>query len=158
MCHMDIIDNQDVIFIAIAENVVNIFEHEEQKNIIQNVISDCWNWIKTKEKDGDYFYELLDDQEKGLVIFQENTNNPKEICAWNCIINAVAYISKKAYELEGQIFLPQAIEIVDNTLIEHAIENFLQCNEHANSFIDNVIKICSNTTDIIMVRQKILKL
>lgn len=158
MYHTNIINNQDIIFLSIAENVIHIFEDEEQKKMVQNVVLDCWNWIKTKEKDGNYFYELLDDEEKGLVTFQENTNDEKEICAWNCIIDAVAYISRKAYELKGQRFFPQAIEIVDNALIEHTIENFLQCNKHGKSFIDNIVKICSNTTDIMMIRQKILKL
>ena len=62
MYHTNIINNQDIIFLSIAENVIHIFEDEEQKKMVQNVVLDCWNWIKTKEKDGNYFYELLDDE------------------------------------------------------------------------------------------------
>lgn len=146
---------KEFIFLAVAENVLSILQNKEQKKIAQNAILDCWNWIETKEKEGDYFYGLLDHEDRGLVLFQESTYYKKEFYAWNCIIDAVAYFSKKAYEFN---FFPQAIEIIDDTLIEHSIENFLKCNKNAACFIDNVIKICIDITDIKMLKKKLSQL
>lgn len=46
---------------------------------------------------------------------------------WNCIIDAVAFTSKKAYESENAEYYPEPIELVSDNLIYHFIECYNQC-------------------------------
>ncbi|MEH7229141.1 Imm6 family immunity protein [Bacillus safensis] len=48
-------------------------------------------------------YELLDNEENGITIIQEMSDIETDILAWNCIIDAVAYTSRKAFERRCQI-------------------------------------------------------
>ena len=48
-----------------------------------------------------------------------------EISAWDCIIDAIAYVSKAAYEKEGIKYLPESIEIVDDNIFTHMMQSLI---------------------------------
>ncbi|SCY47499.1 Imm6 family immunity protein [Butyrivibrio sp. INlla14] len=68
-------------------------------------------------------YDLLDNDDYGLVILQEQEESEKRLAAFNCAIDSIAISSRYAYELAGQIYFPEPIEMVsEDTFIHLNIE------------------------------------
>lgn len=87
---------------------------------------------------GDSLYDLLDNEENGITIIQEISDNETDIMAWNCIIDAVAYTSRKVLEREGIKYYPEPIALVDDTLVEHFIDCFERCIKNSDSYIKKI--------------------
>nr|WP_248138372.1 Imm6 family immunity protein [Bacillus infantis] len=77
----------------------------------------------------------LDNEENGLTIIQEMSDNETDVAAWNCIIDAVAYTSRKAFEREGVKYYPEPIALVDDTLVDHFIT---MCIENSDIYIRRI--------------------
>lgn len=67
------------------------------------------------------------DEPDGITIFAESTENISEQAVWNCITDAVAFTSRKAYEYENSEYYPEPIELVDDELILHFMECYNRC-------------------------------
>ncbi|MDE6781321.1 MAG: hypothetical protein K2J40_07685, partial [Ruminococcus sp.] len=109
----------------------------EHKATAENAIEYCWKWIYNKNPDGDFLYELLVDENNGITILAENTENILEQSIWNCIIDAVAFTSRKAYEYENTEYYPEPIELVSDELICHFMECYNCCFPDDN-YMDNI--------------------
>ncbi|WP_236691764.1 Imm6 family immunity protein [Niallia circulans] len=114
------------------------------KWLAQEVIYKCWEWLKGKENIGVILYELLDNEENGITIIQEMSDNETDVIAWNCVIDAVAYISRKAFEREGVKYYPEPIALVDDTLVDHFMDCFGKCVENADSYIQRINFLLDN--------------
>ncbi|MEN2667811.1 Imm6 family immunity protein [Listeria aquatica] len=102
-----------------CENIIPYFSMKEYQNRATFCIEACWSWLKNKEKDGEYLYDLLDDEGEGLVSIQYSAKSNKDKNIWSCIIDALAYTSRKAYESEGDRYFPEPIALVEDSIIEH---------------------------------------
>ena len=111
-------------FLGLSQKVVSVFSKNNDKVTAQKALDFCWKWLQNKECDGEYLYNLLDDEDCGITLIQEMSEYENDKVAWNCIIDAVAYTSRKAYETEGAKYFPEPIELVDDTLVEHFINCF----------------------------------
>ena len=87
----------------------------------------------------------MDNEENGFTIFEEMENDEKIIAAWHCVIYAVAYISRAAYEKEGAIYFPEPIELVDDDIVQHMIQSLLVCDSKEREYIENVYQDCLKT-------------
>ena len=108
-------------FILLSKEILSDFSQDEDRRLAQNALSKCLQWVKNKEVIGYELYNLLDDEENGITIIQELSENEKDIAAWNCIIDTVAYTSRKAMGKEGVEYFPEPIALVDDTIVEHFI-------------------------------------
>lgn len=113
-------------FILLSKEILSDFSQVEDRQLAQNALSKSLEWVKNKEEIGYELYDLLDDEENGITIIQEMSENEKDIAAWNCIIDTVAYTSRKAMEKEGVEYFPEPIALVDDTLVEHFISSIAQ--------------------------------
>lgn len=113
-------------FILLSKEILSDFSQVEDRQLAQNALSKSLEWVKNKEEIGYELYDLLDDEENGITIIQEMSENEKDIAAWNCIIDTVAYTSRKAMEMEGVEYFPEPIALVDDTLVEHFISSIEQ--------------------------------
>ncbi|MCM3030927.1 MULTISPECIES: Imm6 family immunity protein [unclassified Niallia] len=112
-------DEEKVLFfILLSKEILSDFS--------QNALLKSLEWVKTKQEMGYELYNLLDDEENGITIIHEMSENGKESAAWNCIIDTVAYTSRKAMEKEGVEYFPEPIALVDDTLVEHFISSIKQ--------------------------------
>lgn len=84
---------------------------------------------------GENLYKLLDNEENGITIMQEMSDNETGIITWNCVIDAVAYTSKKAFESEGVKYYPEPIALADDTLVDHFISCFKKCADQSDQYI-----------------------
>ncbi|MFP9131178.1 Imm6 family immunity protein [Niallia sp. BSM11] len=113
-------------FILLSKEILSDFSQIEDRQLAQNALSKCLEWVKNNEEIGYELYDLLDDDENGITIIQEMSKNEKDSAAWNCIIDTVAYTCRKAMEKEGVIYFPEPIAQVDDTIVEHFISSIEQ--------------------------------
>lgn len=109
--------------IKLAEKASSYLQESNVKALINEAIEVSWKWVHTEENLGEVLYNFLDNEENGFTLFQEMEEDEKNICAWDCIIDAVAYVSRVAYEKEGVKYLPEPIEIVDDNIFTHMIHS-----------------------------------
>ena len=112
------------------------------KGLINEAIEACWKWVHTEENLGDVLYKFLDNEENGFTLFQEMEEDEKKISAWNCIIDAVAYVSRESYEKEGVKYFPEPIENVDDNILIHMVHSLLQCDSMEREYIEKIYQKC----------------
>ena len=131
-------DDKVILFLGLSEKVLSVFSQKEDQILAQESIYKCWEWLKYKENIGDNLYESLDNEENGITIIQEMSENETDVMAWNCVIDAVAYTSRKAFEREGVKYYPEPIALVDDALIDHFMDCFEGCIENSDSYIQKI--------------------
>lgn len=131
-------DSKVIFSLGLSEKVLSVFSKKEDQILAQEVIYKCWEWLEDKENIGDILYDILDNEENGITIIQEISDNETDIMAWNCIIDAVAYTSRKAFEREGVKYYPEPIALVDDTLVEHFIDCFRECLKNSDIYIRRI--------------------
>ncbi len=100
----------------------------------------CWKWIEYKSDISEELYNFLDNEEYGFTVIQESETNEQVINAWNCIIDAIAFLCKSSYLESGAKYFPEPIELVDDT-IDHMVKSFLLCNKGDRSEIDKLYRM-----------------
>jgi len=134
-------------FILLSKEILNDFSQNEDRQLSQHALSKSLEWVKTKEEIGCELYDLLDDEEHGITIIQEMSENEKDIAAWNCIIDTVAYTSRKAMEKEGVEYFPEPIALVDDTLVEHFIRSIEQVRGDSTLLIKKTYELFLSNLD-----------
>lgn len=131
-------DGKVIFFLGLSEKVLSVFSQKEEQILAQKVLSECWEWLNSKENIGENLYELLDNEENGITIIQEMSDNETDVIAWNCVIDAVAYTSRKAFEREGVKYYPEPIALVDDTLVDHFLDCFIKSIENSDVYIERI--------------------
>lgn len=148
-------ENKVLLLLVLSQQIVSKLSQKQDQNIAQQALDLCWTWMQTQNDIGEYLYNILDDENsKGITIIQEMSEINKDKMAWDCIIDAVAYTSRKAYEKTGANFFPEPIALVDDTLINHFIECYSKC---IPKYIEYINKIEYYLSDYKIDRNKTLK-
>lgn len=140
-------DGKVIFFLGLSEKVLSVFSQKEEQILAQKVLSECWEWLNSKENIGENLYELLDNEENGITIIQEMSDNETDVIAWNCVIDAVAYTSRKAFEREGVKYYPEPIALVDDTLVDHFLDCFIKSIENSDVYIERINSFLDNYKD-----------
>lgn len=130
-----------VFAIRLAEKA-NFYLQADRQNMVEEALSLCWKWIETESDLGEELYFFLDNEESGFTLLQEFEEDDIKISAWNCIIDAIAIVSRMAYERMGQRFFPEAIEIIDDSTFFHMTNALIFCNDTEKEYIANVYDAC----------------
>ena len=99
--------------LRIIENIKKQIGAEEAARYVEKAIDLTRQWLNDKTDVFQKLYDLLDDEECILTMYQESEKDEYMIDVWNCIIDAVAYICRKIYEEQGADYFPEPIELVD---------------------------------------------
>lgn len=134
--------SKSIFAIKLAEEAYLYLQESDANVLINEAIKVSWLWVHTEENLGEVLYNFLDNEENGFTVFQEMEKDEKRINAWNCIIDAIAYVSRVAYEKEGTKHLPEPIEMVDDNIFTHMVHSLILCNNTECEYIDNVYKKC----------------
>ena len=124
--------------VKIAERASSYIQKSCVKSLINEALDIAWKWIHKDENAGEVLYNFLDNEENGFTLYQEMEEDEIEISAWDCIIDAIAYISKAAYEKEGIEYLPEPIEIVDDNIFTHMMQSLILCDDKESEYIKDV--------------------
>lgn len=114
--------------LMVAEKAKEFLDNKEEKNLVESAIKKCWEWVDSRYDVAEELYHYLDNEENGFTTFQECETDDQIIAAWDCIIDAIAYICKSAYLEAGAEYLPEPIELVDDNTIDHMMESFSLCS------------------------------
>ena len=122
----------------------------------------CWEWVQSKNVEADqlYFYlETIDEKDiMTYMLLEKNENNE---AVWLCIANALAYIIWTAYQYDGETYMPETIECIDEETIESFWLNFNKTFVGSNisdKLLDYMVKNYSDkkhpqSVDILLIRQ-----
>ena len=134
--------NKSLFAIKLAERASTYLQESNAKSLINKAIEVSWKWIHTEESVGEVLYYFLDNEENGFTLLQEMEEDEKNISAWDCIIDAVAYVSRAAYEQEGAKYFPEPIEIVDDNIFTHMVHSLILCDDMEREYIEKVYQKC----------------
>ncbi|MCM3784959.1 Imm6 family immunity protein [Neobacillus mesonae] len=129
-------DNKVIFLLTLSEKALDVFSRKEDSDVASDALDKCWNWLRDKDPVGDALYDLLDNEDSRITIIQEMSDNEADVDAWNCIIDAVAFTSRKALEKEGVRYYPEPIALVDDTIADHFIECFEKIVDQAELHIN----------------------
>ena len=101
--------------IELGERAAKYFDNDAIKSQVADVLNLAKMWNESEDA-GELLYDFLDNEEHGFTIYQENEEDENKINAWNCVIDAIAFVSKIAYLESGIKYLPEPIEIVDDDI------------------------------------------
>ena len=114
--------------LIVAEKAKEFLDDKEEKDLAESAIKKCWEWVDSRCDVAEELYHYLDNEENGFTVLQEYETDDQIIAAWDCIIDAIAYICKSAYLEAGAEYFPELIELVDNNTIKHMMESFSLCS------------------------------
>jgi hypothetical protein len=118
-------DGQVAFLLALSNKIVDIISTSVGYEQAKEALEVCWSWVEKKNVTGDNIYEYLDNEdETGLVIQMQFEEDGRRVNVWNCIVDAIAFTSWKAYQHDGEKHLPAPIEEVDEDLIDHFLTAF----------------------------------
>ena len=107
-------DQKVGLFLVLAEKIKLYFSNDEYKKAADKALEKCWEWFEEKSISENQLYKLIDSPlEDDIVCLQEMAIDENDIGIWDCIIYAVAFTCKSAYEYNGKKYFPQPIEIID---------------------------------------------
>lgn len=101
--------------IELGERAAKYFDNDAIKSQVADALNLAKMWNESEDA-GELLYDFLDNEEHGFTIYQENEEDEIKINAWNCVIDAIAFVSKIAYLESGIKYLPEPIEIVDDDI------------------------------------------
>jgi antitoxin component HigA of HigAB toxin-antitoxin module len=128
-----------IFFLVLSQQIVSKFDQTKNQEIAQKALDDCWIWLQEQKDMGYYLYNLLDNEDdNSITILQEISENELDVSVWNCIIDSVAYTSRKAYEKENTKYFPEPITLVDDELLNHFVKCFNQCVLNSKKYISNL--------------------
>ena len=116
--------------LRIIENIKKQIGAAEAARYVEKAIDLTRQWLNDKTDVSQKLYDLLDDEECSLTLYQESEKDECVIEVWNCIIDAVAYICRKIYEEQGVDYFPEPIELVDEDTYSRLLAGYEKCRKH----------------------------
>ena len=127
--------------VALAERATTYLQ-KEYLDSVSDATRLCRVWMNAGKCSADTLCQFWDDEDQGFTLIQEEEDDEVKINAWNCIIDAIAIISRMAYESEGQIFFPEPIEMVDDSTFLHMVDSLVLCNSNEAEFVSDTYEMC----------------
>jgi hypothetical protein len=121
------------LYLAVAENVFKLLKEEDKGYAeAKDALDKCWEWLEGRNVSADTLYEYLENaDDSGLLVFGSMAaGNSLKLSIWNTLATALMYVIWQAYNVEGEKYLPQTIEEVDETMID----DLLSCATESNQF------------------------
>lgn len=140
--------NKCLFAIKLAERATRYIEDSETVALIDNAIEIALAFVQTENGNGEILYDFLDNENNGFTIFQEMESDERKRNAWDCIIDAIAYVTKEIYLANGAKHFPEPIEMVDDTIFAHMINSLKACSLEESGVVENVYQSCLNAEKV----------
>jgi len=109
-----------VYFLALAERAVARMKRDAAGyKEARSALDAAWRWVGNEGIKGDSLYAYLENEDDtGLMVFGGAARHNEELASlWNVILTALLYVIWQAYQEEGEEYLPQTIEAVDESIV-----------------------------------------
>lgn len=115
---------QAAFYLGLGEYIIHLLNKSASYEEARKAFSLCWEWFETKQISGDEIYILLDDGTEYNGLFLDMEKDEANEAIWGCIVFAVSFVVKLAYESRNELYLPPPIENVDDSLINYFLESY----------------------------------
>lgn len=140
-------ENQKINFmIMISKRAISYMKENKYYGLLEKSIKECEEWSDLGKYSGEYFYEVLDNEENGLAMLQCEDENEQYTELRNCVINTVAYVSRKAYEKDKIFYYPEPILLVSDDIVKDSMDALLSYEYENEEYINLIYEKCKNLT------------
>ncbi|MEH6848910.1 MULTISPECIES: Imm6 family immunity protein [Bacillus] len=138
------IEARTTIYLIIAEKMFRkINKNDEKYTYGREALDKCWQWVECKGILADDLYELIDSRDcYDITEFAEDEDDMNRAEVWYALVDAVSYTIWQAYKNENAKYVPQAIEIIKDELIEDLIQHttdtgffYVECIEKLRNYL-----------------------
>lgn len=160
-------DAKAAYLLTLSEKMMHQIERYDWYGLARQALDMCWEWVEAKKHHADDLYLRIDNEVDGLghikgVAFTDDQPDPQEKAIWFCITQAVFYVTWQAYKYEGEEAVPQAVEMVDDEVIDWFMEKIAEVEgyreEWAGPLTQYLLKHYSHGSDKKIRREALLKL
>nr|WP_255517871.1 Imm6 family immunity protein [Thermoactinomyces sp. CICC 10523] len=130
--------------LTLTEKVMGKIENYEWYHLARKSIDMCWEWVEEKKHSGDELYLSLDNEDgDGLchiqgVAYINDITDPQEKSIWFCVTDSVFYATWQAYQYEKEEYVPQAIETVDDEMIDDFMEKIKKVDGYQEEWAERL--------------------
>lgn len=148
-----------ILYALLAEKASAYITDLRAHLLLKNAITYSWEWIETGRYCGNDFFDVVIEEMQltGLLFYlgRAQKSNDKSAGAWGCIVDAIMYIARKAYEKDGytSAAFPEAIGQVKDYFIQLAIESLLKTAD-VQEYIEEVYDLCLKETAIADIQRR----
>ncbi|MBA4549428.1 hypothetical protein H1R82_13230 [Thermoactinomyces intermedius] len=112
-------DAKSAYLLALTEKLIDKIRGKEGFQQVRKTIDMCWEWVEEKKHEGDdIYFEFDNENDTGVSIYIELTDDPQEELIWMCAMYAICYVAWQAYNYANEKYVPQPIEMVDDDTID----------------------------------------
>ena len=113
--------------LALTEKLINRLKGTKGYPQLKKTIGMCWEWVeKKKHSADDIYFEFDNENDTGVSIYLELTDDPQEEQIWVCAMYAICYTIWRAYDHANEKYIPQPIEMVDHDTIDEFMKQIRQ--------------------------------
>lgn len=110
-------------FLYIIENIFDEIEDNTNGSLQARAsLNKCWEWLSGKSLvlGNDLYYLLENEDDTGLLVYgsEVDEGDVSKFSTWGVIIYTLMYVIWHSYRLQHEIYVPQTIENVDETIID----------------------------------------
>ncbi len=160
-------DAKAAYLLTLTEKMMHQTERYHWYSLTRKTMDMCWEWLEEKKHSGDGLYLRIDNDVDGLghikgVAFVDDVVHPQEKAMWFCVTQAAFYVTWQAYEYEEEEYVPQAIEMTDDEVIDWFMEKIAEVDgyqeEWAERLKEYLLKNYPAGSDKKIKREELLKL
>lgn len=106
----------------------------------RETLDKCWDICRGVRLDGDELCSYLENEEgTGIMVFSSEVMDDEVLePIWLTIITATMYTIWQTYRINGDIYVPESIEEVDEDAIDYLVENAIKCKGITKDLIKKI--------------------
>jgi Immunity protein Imm6 len=124
------IRGQVAYLLCIAESIFPAIDENTDGSVQARAgLDKCWEWLSGRSTVTGYdiYYFLANENDTGLDVYTCELDEQNVLFfLWGVIIYVIAYTTWRAYNLDGEIYLPQDIESIDEKTVDDIFEYLKQ--------------------------------
>ncbi|MEK4799328.1 Imm6 family immunity protein [Thermoactinomyces sp. FSL K6-2592] len=129
--------------LTLTEKIMHKIENYKWYGLTRRTMDMCWEWLEEKKHSGDELYLKIDNDVDGLahikgVAFVDDQPDPQEKALWFCVTQAAFYVTWQAYEYEEEEYVPQAIEMTDDEVIDWFMEKIVKVDGYQEEWAERL--------------------
>lgn len=140
---------KNIFCILVAEKAGEYLKASKEHARISEVLDRCWEWVREEFPIADELCEVLaSEEEEDFANASAMETNPQKVSAWGCVIYALAYIAKSAFQAEGDEYVPEYLEMDADEMLDNLAGHFMECALNNGPVLKDIYDKCMQKVDI----------
>lgn len=112
---------------VLTEKIVHHLHKSRDVQFVNETLEMTNNFLSGKKVDPDLLYNRLENLDEEDILTYSELDTISHVEIWVCIANAVAYLCLLNYETNGEKYLPETIEAIDERTLDAFFDNYKKC-------------------------------